>query len=51
MVIPSGIIEVGEKFHVCIKDADNDVTLECYVLHAPGDSANPNPDLRDSMLE
>ena len=32
IVIPSGIIEVGEEFHVCMEDTSKDITLACYKL-------------------
>jgi hypothetical protein len=32
IVIPSGVIEVGEEFHVCIEDANKGITLACYKL-------------------
>jgi hypothetical protein len=32
ITIPSDLIDMGEKFHVCMEDAKEDVTLACYEL-------------------
>jgi hypothetical protein len=30
IVIPPGLIEIGEEFHVCIEDTNRGTTLACY---------------------
>ena len=32
IVVPLGLIGLGEEFHVCIEDTDKDITLACYKL-------------------
>jgi hypothetical protein len=32
IVVPSGVIEIGEEFHVCIEDTNKGITLACYKL-------------------
>jgi hypothetical protein len=32
IVIPSGVIEIGEEFHACIEDTNKGLTLACYKL-------------------
>jgi hypothetical protein len=32
IVVPSGVIEMGEEFHACIEDTDKGITLACYKL-------------------
>ncbi len=32
IVVPSGLIEAGEKFHVCMEDTKKEITLACYKL-------------------
>jgi hypothetical protein len=32
IVVPSGVIKVGEEFHACIEDTNTAITLACFKL-------------------
>lgn len=38
IVIPSGLIDVGEEFHICMEDTKRDVILACYELENGSES-------------
>ena len=38
IAVPSGLIDVGEEFHVCIQDTRKDITLACYELENGSES-------------
>jgi hypothetical protein len=38
IAIPSGLIDVGEEFHICIEDTRKDIILACYELENGSES-------------